>query len=87
MVILILLLAGLQYRLWVGEGSFAEVAQLKREIAEQEKENQRLRARNDVLAREVSALKTGTTLLEERARSELGMIKEGETFYMIVDPE
>ncbi len=86
-VILILLLGGLQYRLWVGEGSFAEVAQLKREIARQEKENQRLRARNDVLAREVVALKNGTTLLEERARSELGMIKEGETFYMIIDQE
>lgn len=84
-LILIITLAGLQFRLWVGEGSLAEVAQLKREIERQEQENAALKARNDVLAREVKALKSGTTLLEERARSELGMIKEDETFYLIVD--
>lgn len=80
-----ILLVTLQYRLWVGEGSLAEVWGLKGKITEQESHNQRLRERNEQLKAEVADLKQGLEAIEERARSELGMIKEGETFYQLVD--
>ena len=85
--ILIILLAGLQYRLWIGEGSLAHQAALERQIQQQQAENNRLRERNAVLAREVDDLKSGLEAIEERAREQMGMIKEGETFFMIVKPE
>ncbi len=85
--LLIAVLLLLQYRLWVGDGSLAEVWQLRREIAAQEAENQRLRERNRVLEAEVQDLKKGFKAIEERARSELGMIRENETFYQIVEPK
>ena len=84
---LLLLLAGLQLRLWAGQGSLAHVKRLEDEIAAQEAENATLEQRNDVLVREVDELKTGMDAVEERARSELGMIREGETFYLIVEEE
>ena len=84
---LLLLLAGLQLRLWAGQGSLAHVKRLEDEIAAQEVENATLEQRNDVLVREVDELKTGMDAVEERARSELGMIREGETFYLIVEEE
>lgn len=86
-VFLFLLLAGLQFRLWAGQGSFAHATRLKDEIAAQEVENATLEQRNEVLYREVDELKTGMDAVEERARSELGMIREGETFYLIVEEE
>lgn len=82
-VVLVLLLAGLQYRLWVGEGSLSHVSGLKRQIAEQEGENQRLLERNRILEAEVMELKQGMETVEERARQELGMVKEGETLYQL----
>ncbi len=85
--ILLILLAGLQYRLWVGEGSLADVARLEREIQQQQDDNTRLRERNRVLAVEVEELKSGLDSVEERARSDMGMIKKGETFYMVVEKE
>jgi cell division protein FtsB len=84
--ILLALLGLLQYRLWVGEGSLAEVHGLHREIATQQAEIERLRARNRVLEAEVDDLKTGADALEERARSELGMIKQGEIFLQVIEP-
>lgn len=84
---LLLLLAGLQLRLWAGQGSLAQVKRLEDEIAAQEAENATLEQRNEVLVREVDELKTGMDAVEERARSELGMIREGETFYLIVEDE
>ncbi|MCW8196722.1 cell division protein FtsB [Proteobacteria bacterium 005FR1] len=84
---LVVCLFFLQYRLWIGEGSLAEVVQLQREIAEQQTEIERLQERNRILALEVRELKTGLDTLEERARSEMGMIKEGETFYLVIEPE
>ena len=86
-LILFILLLALQYRLWVGEGSLAHVSRLESDIVKQENENERLRQRNEVLKVEVKALKNGTDAIEERARSDMGMIKEGETFYMVVEPE
>ncbi len=82
--VLILLLAGLQYRVWKGEGSVEHLAQLNQQIIDQQNENERLLERNHVLEAEVSELKKGLETVEERARQELGMIKENETFYMLV---
>ena len=82
-VVLILLLAGLQYRLWVGDGSLAQVTDLQRQIAEQQGENERLLERNRILEAEVLELKQGMETVEERARHELGMGKEGETLYQL----
>ncbi len=84
-VVLILLLAGLQYRLWVGDGSLAQVAALQQQIAEQKGENQRLLERNRILEAEVLELKKGMETVEERARHELGMLKEGETLYQLTE--
>lgn len=84
-LVLVLLLAGLQYRLWVGEGSLAQVAELKRQISDQQGENQRLLERNRVLEAEVVELKKGTETVEERARHELGMLKQGETLYLLTN--
>lgn len=83
--VLVLLLAFLQYRLWVGDGSLAEVRQLKQAIVAQEKENKLLAKRNRALEAEVRDLKQGLEAIEERARSELGMIRKDETFFQIVE--
>ena len=84
---LLALLVFLQYRLWVGEGSLAEVSNLKREIEEQAQELMRLRERNRALHAEVEDLRSGLEAVEERARSELGMVKDGEVFYQVIEPE
>lgn len=84
-VVLTLLLAGLQYRLWVGDGSLAQVTDLQRQIAEQQGENERLLERNRILEAEVLELKQGMETVEERARHELGMVKEGETLYQLAE--
>jgi cell division protein FtsB len=85
LVVLLVLLGWLQYRLWVGEGSEHEVAQLRAQVERQARDNAGLRQRNDALAAEVEDLKSGEAAVEERARSELGMIKPGETFYRVVE--
>jgi len=87
LIVLSLILVFLQYRLWVGEGSLAQRQVLKHKVEIQQQENEELRERNRVLANEVSNLKEGLESVEERARTDLGMIKEGETFYMVVDKE
>ncbi len=75
----------LQYRLWVGDGSLSEVWVLSQAVASQQEKNDLLQARNQALEAEVRDLKKGTEAIEERARSELGMIIEGETFYQVLD--
>jgi len=83
---LLALLAFLQYRLWwAGGGSGGSVAALQAQVDGQTRENQGLQQRNDALAAEVEDLKSGEAAVEERARSELGMIKPGETFYRVVE--
>ena len=86
LVILLVLFGLLQYRLWVGDGSLAEVWRLNKAVTEQRQENASLRDRNEALEAEVRDLKTGSEAIEERARSELGMIRDGETFYQVVEP-
>ena len=83
--LLLLLLAALQYKLWYGNGGQDEVAALRAQVARQVAENARLKARNDALAADVADLKSGGAAVEERARSELGLVKPGETFYRVVD--
>jgi cell division protein FtsB len=83
---LVLILALLQYRLWLGEGGTREVARLREEISAQRVENEQLKVRNRTLAAEVQDLKKGTTAIEERARTDLGMVGKGETFYQVVAP-
>ena len=82
--ILVLMLVTLQYRLWVGEGSMAEVHTLRQEIAIQKDKLKSLRLRNQALHAEVVDLKKGLEAIEERARSELGLTREGEEFYQVV---
>ncbi len=84
-ILLGMLFVGLQWKLWVGDGSLAEVWHLKRSVAEQQSENEHLLERNQALEAEVKDLKQGLGAVEERARTELGMIREDEIFYQIVD--
>lgn len=83
--LLLTLVLVLQYRLWVGQGSLAEVHALQLEISAQKDENERLQARNQELQAEVADLQNGREALEERARSELGMIKPGEVFIQVIE--
>jgi cell division protein FtsB len=85
-VALVVLLALLQYRLWLGEGGMREVRRLSAEIETQRDQNQRLKERNRTLIAEVMDLKKGTVAIEERARTDLGMVGRGETFYQVVTP-
>lgn len=84
-LVLVVFLAGLQYRLWLGEGSVQELHELRQRIAETDAELGRMQARNDALAAEVQDLRSGLEAIEERARSELGMIRRGEVFLQVVE--
>ncbi len=83
--VLILIILALQYRLWFGEGSVEQIVQLQREIDKQKTENMSLEERNRVLMAQIKELKEGTESIEAKARTDMGMIKEGETFYFITD--
>ena len=83
MVVLAVVLVLLQARLWLSNGGLREVWHLEAEVARRSEDNARLAARNAALEAEVRDLREGTAAAEERARTELGMIHEGETFYQI----
>jgi len=82
---LAIVLALLQYRLWISNDGMRSVARLAQSVAAQRAENQHLKERNQQLAAEVKDLKEGLAALEERARNDLGMIGANETFYQVVD--
>ena len=84
-VFLSVIFLSFQYRLWIGEGSVAHIVQLNEEISRQGELNTQLVQRNDKLYSSVTALKTTLDAVEGKARSELGMIRKGETFYLVVD--
>lgn len=84
-IALLLALLILQFRLWTGEGSLSNLRQLEAQVQAQAAENEELRLRNQLLESEVLDLKNGLEAVEERARSELGMVKEDENFYLIVE--
>ncbi|MDH3634722.1 MAG: cell division protein FtsB [Gammaproteobacteria bacterium] len=82
--ILILVLVGLQYKLWFGDGSLSEVVQLTHELELQKQRLQELEARNRILEAQVLDLQNGLDAFEEKARNDLGMIKQGETFIQLI---
>jgi cell division protein FtsB len=82
---LIILLVYLQYRLWLGDGGLLELWNVHQEVEAQREENARLRERNEALNAQVLDLKQGQDAIEERAREDMGMVKQGETFYQIVE--
>lgn len=84
-LLLVAVLAMLQSRLWSGEGGRPSVEALQEQVEAQRRENLGLQQRNDALAAEVEDLKSGEAAVEERARSELGMIRPGEIFYRVVE--
>ena len=83
--VLLALLLLLQYPLWFGSSSVVTLWRLEREVAAQNTDNARLRERNAQLSAEVLDLKNGLAAIEERARSELGMVKKGETFFQTTE--
>ncbi|NOU24780.1 MAG: cell division protein FtsB [Methylotenera sp.] len=84
-LIFVILIALLQYPLWLGKGSWLRVWDLSRQLATQQEKNTILKARNATLDAEVRDLKSGRAAIEERARSELGMIKKDEVFYQVLE--
>ena len=84
LAILIVLLIALQAKMWLGEGGYRDVQRLKERVAQQERENAALRERNEQLRANVEDLREGLDAIEELARSELGMIRDGEEFYLVV---
>jgi cell division protein FtsB len=84
--VLVAVLVALQYPLWIGKGSWLRVWELDRNLTQSRDQNAKLKARNDALDAEVRDLKQGLEAVEERARTELGMIKKDEVFYQVVRP-
>ena len=80
-----LLIVVLQFQLWIGDNSVRTLNSLKGEVSQEKSINLALEARNNKLEIEIVDLKTGVEAIEERARSELGMIEKGETFFLIVE--
>lgn len=87
MILLTVILVLLQYRLWFSHDGLPSVLHLKRSVDIQSQDNARMEERNAVLAAEVQDLKSGLDAIEEKARSELGMIKQGETFFQLIEEE
>ena len=82
-----ILIAALQYPLWLGKGSWLRVWDLNQQIEKQKEKNESLKARNGGMDEEVHDLKQGYGAIEERARTELGMVKQDEVFYQVVNPK
>ena len=87
LAILLLVLIALQLKMWFGEGGYSDVKRLAVRVEEQARENEVLALRNRELQAEVEDLRQGLHAVEERARSELGMVKENEEFYQVVPAE
>lgn len=84
-LILLLILIGLQFKLWSSHGGMSEVTSLRVAVQKQSDENDKLVQRNQALAADVEDLKHGEQAVEARARAELGLVKPGETFYQVVE--
>lgn len=85
--VLLILLVLLQYRLWFGKNSVPDYLVLKENVIRQQNTNETLRQRNKLLFADTDDLKLGLEAVEERARNELGMIKENETFFRLIPKE
>jgi cell division protein FtsB len=86
-LVMIGLLVSLQYRLWFGKHSIPDLWTMQSQIDKQAEQNANLRQRNDLLKADINDLKIGLEAIEERARNELGLIKQDETFYRILPAE
>jgi len=86
-LVLLVLLIWLQYKIWLQDGGIPEIVQLEQEVEQVNIEVKRLQERNQSLDAEVKDLKKGLDAIEERARSEMGMIKEGEIYYQVIESE
>ena len=84
-MLLIVFFLMIQFDIWFKDDGFYRVKELEQMIGSQVEENERLKLRNEQLEREIEELKSGTESIEEKARTDLGMIKEGEEFYLIVE--
>jgi len=84
-LLLLGLVLALQYRLWIADGGMREVWHLRQEVAAQTAENTKLKERNRTLSAEVLDLKKGKSAIEERARTDLGMVGANETFFQVAD--
>ncbi|OUS08117.1 cell division protein FtsB [Gammaproteobacteria bacterium 54_18_T64] len=87
LLVLVLILALFQYWFWLGDGGLLQQSALEKQVFEQRQENRVLKERNAALEAKVRYLKDGLEGIEERARHDLGMIKEGETFYMSLEKD
>ena len=87
LIVLLALFLLLQFRLWFGEGSITQKLELDQELAQQQVLNEELKRRNKLVAKEVESLKNNLDSIEEKARKDLGMIKDNETFYLVIDKE
>jgi cell division protein FtsB len=85
-IVLAVLIVLIQYPLWLGRGGWVRAWDIDRQLAAQKAHNDRLHARNDALTAEVQDLKQGFEAIEERARFELGMVRQDEVFVQIVEP-
>jgi cell division protein FtsB len=85
-ILLVALLVAIQYPLWLGKGSWLRVWDIDRQLTAQQETNAKLQARNEAMDAEVRDLKQGYDAIEERARSELGMIKHDEVFVQVLVP-
>lgn len=83
-IVFVVLIALLQYPLWLGKGGWLRVWQYSQQIETHEKRNEYYRQRNETLRAEVRDLKQGQSAIEERARSELGLVKQDEVFYQVI---
>src|SRR5437763_9397196 len=81
--VLIALIVALQYPMWLGKGGWLQVREYDRQVEKQRLANERLKARNEAIDADVRDLKTGSEAIEERARSEIGMIKHDEVLFQL----
>lgn len=86
-IALCLVLAGLQYRLWIADGGWAQVHRLSQAKAELEAANDKRVTRNNALEAEIDDLKAGVSATEGRARADVGMVKRDESFFLTIAPE
>lgn len=85
-IALVIILGALQYELWFSQNGLRQYFALKQAVQEQKMQNEKLDERNQTITTEINDLRNGHEAIEEHARNDLGMVKEGETFYQVVNP-
>ncbi|MEW5837419.1 MAG: cell division protein FtsB [Pseudomonadota bacterium] len=85
-ILLALLFTALQYQLWFGEGSWPRAQAMREKLELQMSENEKLQQSNAVMEAEVLDLKTGLDAIEERARADLGLVRQGDVYFQVIQP-